>query len=211
MKKNVLSLYRFQILHVSKMIHRWSHPVLLSFHTAAQLESCSAFNLLHLKLSDCMERSGTFRSEALGEAVFSFWCKKYQRSVLVNAHVSFFENKSQSKSNRAGQKPFTEDFKWRLTGRLASVKPTGCPRVTPKLALRVLTQRRRTHYPANDGITALTHRVATCKWWGRRGGRGGNRLSSEKKRHFPRKSSCQGEGKKVEMDINSQEWKLRWL
>lgn len=162
---------------------------------------------------DCMERSGTFRSEALGEAVFSFWCKKYQRSVLVNAHVSFFENKSQSKSNRAGQKPFTEDFKWRLTGRLASVKPTGCPRVTPKLALRVLTQRRRTHYPANDGITALTHRVATCKWWGKGegGARGSNRLSSEKKRHFPRKSSCQGEGKKVEMDINSQEWKLRWL
>ena len=49
------------------------------------------------------------------------------------------------------------------TGRLASVKPTGCPRVTAKLALRALTHRQHTHYPANDGITALTHRVATCK------------------------------------------------
>ena len=48
-------------------------------------------------------------------------------------------------------------------GRLASVKPTGCPRVTAKLALRAPTHRQHTHYPANDGITALTHRVATCK------------------------------------------------
>lgn len=102
------------------------------------------------------------------------------------------------------------ELKWRLVGRLASVKPTGCPRVTAKLAFRVLTHRQHTHYPANDGITALTHHVATCKRWG-----DGNRLSSEK-RHFPRKSSCQWKRererrKKVEMDINSPEWKLRWL
>ena len=35
--------------------------------------------------------------------------------------------------------------------------------VTPKLALRALTHRRHSHYPANDGITALSHHVATCK------------------------------------------------
>lgn len=144
-------------------------------------------------------RSGTFRSEALGDAVFSFWCKKYQRSVLVNAHVSFFENKSQSKSNRTGQKPFTVDFKWRLTGRLASVKPTGCPRVTPKLALRVLTQRRRTHYPANDGITALTHLVATCKWWGRGGAEAAIDYRLRKRDTFPGKAA-----------VREKERKWRW-
>lgn len=96
-----------------------------------------------------------------------------------------------------------------MVGRLASVKPTGCPRVTPKLALRVLTHRQHTHYPANDGITALTHHVATCKRWG-----DGNRLSSEKRGTFPGKAAVSEkergrERKKVEMDINSQEWKLR--
>lgn len=88
-------------------------------------------------------------------------------------------------------------------GRLASVKPTGCPWVTPKLALRVLTQRQHTHYPTNDGITALTHRVATCKQWG-----DGNRLSSEKRGTFPGKAAV-SKKESVEIDINSQEWKLR--
>ncbi len=69
-------------------------------------------------------------------------------------------------------------------GRLASVKPTGCPQVTPKLALKVLTHRLHKHYPANDGITALTHHVATCKRWG-----DGNRLSAEKRGTFPGKAA----------------------
>lgn len=69
-------------------------------------------------------------------------------------------------------------------GRLASVKPTGCPGVTPKLALKALTHRQHTHYPANDGITALTHHVATCKRW-----EDGNRLSSEKRGTFPGKAA----------------------
>lgn len=71
-----------------------------------------------------------------------------------------------------------------MLGRLASVKPTGCPGVTAKLALRVLTHRLHTHYPANDGITALTHHVATCKRW-----EDSNRLSSEKRGTFPGKAA----------------------
>lgn len=100
-----------------------------------------------------------------------------------------------------------------MVGRLASGKPTGCPGVTPKLALRVLTHRQHTHYPANDGITALTHHVATCKRWGN-----GNRLSSEKRGTFPGKAAVSEKGRgrererqtdrKVDMDINSQKMKV---
>lgn len=121
-------------------------------------------------------------------------------------------------------------------GRLASVKPTGCPGVTPKLALRVLTHRQHTHYPANDGITALTHHVATCKRW-----EDGNRLSPEKEersqekqlsvrkkeikkgskeenkrnkerkqaRKKDRRAGRKKERKKEKVEINSQEWRFR--
>lgn len=82
-----------------------------------------------------------------------------------------------------------------MVGRLASVKPTGCPGVTPKLALRVLTHRQHTHYPANDGITALTHHVATCKRWG-----DGNRLSSEKRSTFPGKAAVSERGRERKKD-----------
>ena len=73
---------------------------------------------------------------------------------------------------------------------MASLKPTDCFGVKAKLALRVLTHRQPTHYPANDGITALTHHVATCK---RR--EEGNRLPFEKRSTFPGKAAAREKGR----------------
>lgn len=97
-------------------------------------------------------------------------------------------------------KTYSIKFKWCLVGSLASVKPTGCPGVKAKLALKVLTHSQHTYYPANDGITALTHHVATCKRW-----EDGNRLSSEKKGTLQAKAAAAREE-----ESKSEKKRWRW-